>query len=108
MAKTTMGIKIHGNRKFPDVPTEWVTRYNRKKVFCLWKKQEWSFTLHSFYDLWCKSGVMDKISRSPGGYCMVRLDPTEAWSPKNVKIVQRGRLLMRNIRHIWKNTWERT
>jgi hypothetical protein len=51
---------------------------------------------------------MNKISRSPGGYCMVRLDPTEAWSPKNVKIVQRGRLLMRNIGQMWRNSWERS
>jgi hypothetical protein len=108
MAKTILAIKkIHGNRKFPDIPKIWVRKYNVKQCYCRYKKQEWAFTVYSFYDVWKKSGVMDKISRSPSGYCMVRLDPMEAWSPNNVKIVQRGRLLMRNITEIWKKTWGR-
>tara|TARA_A100001201_G_scaffold68984_1_gene63763 strand:- start:1422 stop:1748 length:327 start_codon:yes stop_codon:yes gene_type:complete len=108
MAKTILALKPHGNRKYLDVPVEWVARYNRKKTYCRWKKQEWAFTPQSFYAVWKQSGVMHKISRSPSGYCMVRLDPTEAWSPKNVKIIVRGRLLMRNIEIIWRNTWGRT
>lgn len=103
-----MGIKHQiAQKKYHDVPTIWVRRYNVKKGFCKFQQQEWSFTHQSFYKVWKNSGVMDKISRSPGGYCMVRLDPTEAWSPNNVKIVQRGRLLMRNITEIWKKTWGR-
>lgn len=98
MAKTRLEMKkIHGNRKYPDIPVIWVRKYNVKRCYCRFKQQEWAFTLHSFYDVWKKSGLMDQISRSPKGYCMVRLDPLEAWSPRNVKIVQRGKLLVRNI-----------
>jgi hypothetical protein len=62
---------------------------------------EWAFTVHSFYEVWCKSGKMDQIGAGMHGYCMVRLDPIEAYGPHNCKIVPTGRLLRRNLEHNW-------
>lgn len=69
---------------------------------------EWAFTVHSFYKVWQKSGVMDRIGRGMHGYCMVRLDPMEAFGPHNCKIVPTQRLMNRNLQVGWQTLRNRT
>ena len=98
-------MKPHHERKYLDVPTRWVKRYNCKKNFCKFRNEAWDFTVHTFYNKWKDSGYIDKIGRRPGTYRMVRLDPNLPWSPTNTTIVPSEKLLYRNLKVMWKRSW---
>lgn len=80
-----------------NIPREWGVRYSRAKALAKYRGEYWAFTHETWYDMWVESGVMHHMSNKPEGYCMVRKDPIEAWSPNNCIIVTR--------RNHFKKTW---
>ena len=91
---------MHPNKKYKDIPNKWVTRYNVKKNKARWSKQEWEFTIHTWYKVWKDSGKLDRIAKMPGCYRMARVDPYDPWWEGNVKIVQVTYSLLRNLHRV--------
>lgn len=79
------------------LPHPWNQRYARAKAQAKFRREEWAFTEHTWYRHWQNSGVMQHRHREIQGYCMVRLDPIEAWGPHNCIIVPRRRQLLRTL-----------
>lgn len=84
------------NKKY-SLEYKWSVRYSRQQAQARYRKQEWAFTDKTWFKMWEDSGVMEHMGREPHQYCMVRLDPIEAWSPKNCIIVPRRMHLKKGI-----------
>ena len=72
-----------------NLPIPWNRHYAKHKHKAYSKGHEWAFTHESWYKIWQDSGVMQYRGRRVHEYCMVRLDPIEAWGPHNCIIVER-------------------
>jgi hypothetical protein len=77
------------------LPHPWNIRYARSKCQAKYRREEWAFTPETWMRHWRNSGVMQHCTRRVHGYCMVRLDPIEAWGPHNCIIVPRRQALMK-------------
>jgi hypothetical protein len=77
------------------IPHPWNVRYARSRCQARYRREEWAFTPETWYRHWQNSGVMEHCTRKSHGYCMVRLDPIEAWGPHNCIIVPRRQALMK-------------
>lgn len=66
-----------------------ILKFQRAKAQAKYRRAEWAFTFEDWYQMWVDSGVMEHRGRAPHQYCMVRLDPIEAWGPHNCIIVPR-------------------
>ena len=69
------------------LPSPWNTYYARAKCQAIYRKNFWSFTPDSWYQMWVESGVMQHKGRKTHQYRMVRMDPTEAYGPHNCIII---------------------
>jgi len=67
--------------------------YSNTKAQAAYRGEEWAFTIETWLDMWETSGFKEHRGRQPHQYCMVRLDPIEAWGPHNCIIVARRMLL---------------
>ena len=79
-----------------NLPIPWNRHYAKHKHKASSKGQEWAFTHETWYKIWQDSGVMQYRGRRVHEYCMVRLDPIEAWGPHNCMIVTRRRWLQKS------------
>lgn len=68
---------------------EWVRKYSVAKAQAKKRREEWAFTLESWYGMWEDSGVKEHRGNKPHQYVMVRKDEIEAWGPHNCIIVSR-------------------
>ena len=88
-------------RKY-NLPNPWNVYYSRARSQARYRREEWAFTEDTWMRHWQNSGVMEHRHRRAHGYCMVRLDRTEAWGPHNCVIVPRrkqlGKVLWRGIK----------
>lgn len=75
------------------LPHPWNVRYARCVAQAKYRREEWAFTPETWMRHWENSGVMEHCTRKTYGYCMVRLDPIEAWGPHNCIIVPRRQQL---------------
>ena len=67
----------------------WRRKYSNTRALARYRKEEWAFTFETWDDMWETSGVKEHRGNKPHQYCMVRLDPIEAWGPHNCIIVGR-------------------
>lgn len=85
------------NRKYSaDFPYETRRLYSCAKAQAKYYKQEWAFTLETWWQFWDESGLWEHRGNRGHQYTMVRLDTIEAWSPKNCIIVPRRTMLRKN------------
>lgn len=77
------------NNKKYNLPKEWALKYSKAKAAAKYRNQYWAFTPETWFDMWVESGVMVHRDRQQHGYCMIRRDPIEAWSPNNCMIIPR-------------------
>lgn len=94
-----------------DIPSMERKKYSRAKAQAKFRKDEWAFTVDTWYKMWLESGVIEHRGKEPHQYCMVRLDPIEAWGPHNCIIVPR-RMHLKKVIHdsLWsdkKSQWQR-
>lgn len=75
---------------------EWRRKYSCARSQAIFHKQEWAFTLETWYTQWKESGVMEHRGNKPHQYVMVRVDPIEAWGPHNTIIVSYRLLLKKH------------
>lgn len=83
-----------------NIEKKWVYAYSRAAAQARFYKQEWAFTLETWYDMWDQSGVKEHRGNKPHQYVMVRKDEIEAWGPHNCIIMSRRT-------HLKKHCYER-
>lgn len=79
-----------------DIPLDARRTYSRAKASAVFRREEWAFTCDTWYEMWQTSGFWEHRGREPHHYCMVRLDPIEAWGPHNCIIVTRRQFMKKN------------
>lgn len=70
--------------------------YSRAKALAKYNRQEWAFTIDTWWDMWQDGDLWQHRGREPHQYCMVRLDPIEAWGPHNCIIVARRQFMKKS------------
>jgi hypothetical protein len=71
------------------LPYETRVIYSRARSQAKYRREEWAFTLESWWEMWQDSGVWEHRGPAPHQYVMVRKDNIEAWGPHNCIIVSR-------------------
>ena len=79
----------NGRPKIYEIPTEWAKRYSKAQAQAKFRKEEWAFDQHTWYNMWMESGFAEHLGREPHSYCMTRKDTIEAWGPHNCIIIPR-------------------
>ncbi len=83
-----------------NLPRPWNQAYARAICQARYRREEWAFTPETWMRMWQNSGVIEHRGRQVFGYCMSRVDRTEAWGPHNCVIVERRKqinsILMKN------------
>lgn len=82
--------------KYEGLERPWNRRYSRMKAQAKYRGDEWALSPQEYMQLWEESGVKEHCGAKPHQYCMVRKDPTEAWSYSNTMVVSR-RLMLRKV-----------
>ena len=80
------------------IPQPWRRKYAMVKAQAKHRGEEWAFDDVTWLKIWEDSGVKEHMGRHVHSYCMVRIDPVEAWAPYNVMVVTR-RLHMKKNSH---------
>ena len=100
------------NRKYEiDLPYEIRRVYSCAKAQAKFHKQEWAFSIETWWKFWEESGLWEHRGTKIHQFSMVRLDPIEAWGPHNCIIVSRRMLLKKNgyeafSQSVPKTNWE--
>lgn len=64
-------------------------RWLRHKAQAKYRAEAYDFPYEAWLACWQLSGKQDQMGRLSHQYTMVRQDPTRAWTPHNVRIIQR-------------------
>lgn len=78
------------HKRYPLMTNIWRLRWLRHKAQAKHRGEPYEFTYQSWRAVWQESGKQDKMGRLSHQYTMVRRDPTQAWRPDNVKVIQRS------------------
>jgi hypothetical protein len=78
------------HKRYPLMTNIWRLRWLRHKAQAKHRGEPYEFTYQGWRAVWQASGKQDEMGRLSHQYTMVRIDPTQAWRPDNVKVIQRS------------------